>query len=67
MLTVGKLKRLLHNINDDIEVRCSVSNGSLNINSFELNLDNIEMVNLKVTLDEYLELAKLLEDNNGML
>lgn len=67
MLTVGKLKKLLYNINDDIEVRCSVSNGSLNINSFELNLDNTEMVNLKVDLDEYLELAKLLEDNNGML
>lgn len=67
MLTVGKLKRLLNNVNDDIKVRCSVSNGSLEIKSFELNLDKTEMVNLKVKLDEYLELAKLLEDNNGML
>ena len=67
MLTVGRLKKLLYNINDDIEVKCSVSNGSLNVNSFELNLDGNEIVNLKVKLDEYLELAKLLEDNNGML
>lgn len=67
MLTVGKLKKLLYTINDDIEVRCSVSNGSLNIKSFELNLDKNEIVNLKVDLDEYLELSKLLEDNNGRL
>lgn len=67
MLTVGKLKKLLYTINDDIEVRCSVSNGSLNIKSFELNLDKNEIVNLKIDLDEYLELSKLLEDNNGRL
>ena len=67
MLTVGRLKKLLYNINDDVEVRCSVSNGSLNINSFELNLDGDEIVNLKVRLDEFLELAKLLEDGKGRL
>ena len=67
MLTVGKLKKLLYNINDDIEVRCSVSNGSLNINSFELNLDGDEIANLKVRLDEFLELAKLLKDSKGRL
>ena len=67
MFTVGKLKKLLYNINDNIEVKCSVSNGSLDIKSFELNLDETEIVNLKVDLDEYLELSKLLEDNNGRL
>lgn len=67
MLTVGRLKKLLYNINDDVEVRCSVSNGSLNINSFELSLDENETVNLKVRLDEFLELAELLKDGKGRL
>lgn len=67
MLTVGKLKKLLYNVGDDVEIRCSVSNGSLGIKSFELNLNKTEIVNLKVKLDEYLELAKLLENNNGIL
>lgn len=67
MLTVGRLKKLLYNINDDVEVRCSVSNGSLRIKSFELNLDENENLNLKVKLSEFLELAKLLEDSNGRL
>lgn len=67
MLTVGRLEKLLYNINDDVEVKCSVSNGSLNINSFELSLDENETVNLKVRLDEFLELAELLKDGKGRL
>ena len=67
MLTVGRLKKLLYNINDDVEVRCSVSNGLLNINSFELNLDGDEIVNLKVKLDEFLRLAELLKASKGRL
>lgn len=67
MLTVGKLRDILDNIEDNIEVRVSVSNGSLSIKSLECVLDTNEIINLKVDLDEFLELAKLFEKNNGKL
>ncbi len=65
MLTVGKLRDLLDNVEDNVEIRVSVSNGVLGIKSLEYTLDENEIVKLKVDLDEYLELAKLLE--NGEL
>ena len=62
MLTVGKLRDLLDNIEDNVEIRVSVSKGMLDIKSLEYTLDGNETVKLKVDLDEYLELVKLLED-----
>lgn len=67
MLTVGKLKDLLDNVEDNVEIRVSISNGMLDIKSLEYTLDKNEIVKLKVDLDEYLELAKLLESGKGEL
>lgn len=67
MLKLGKLLDLVGDMDDDIEIRVSVSNGSLEIKSLEYVLDNNKRVNLKVDLDDFLELSKLLEDNNKRL
>lgn len=76
MLKLGKLLDLVGDMDDDIEIRVSVSNGSLEIKSLEyvldnnktINLlDNNKTINLKVELDDFLELSKLLENNNGRL
>lgn len=67
MLKLGKLLDLVGDMDDDIEIRVSVSNGSLEIKSLEYVLDNNKRVNLKVDLDDFLELSKLLENNNGRL
>lgn len=67
MLKLGKLLDLVGDMDDDIEIRVSVSNGSLEIKSLEYVLDNNKTINLKVELDDFLELSKLLENNNGRL
>lgn len=67
MLKLGKLLDLVGDMDDDIEIRVSASNGSLEIKSLEYVLDNNKRVNLKVDLDDFLELSKLLEENNRRL
>lgn len=67
MLKLGKLLDLVGDMDDDIEIRVSVLNGSLEIKSLEYVLDNNKTINLKVELDDFLELSKLLENNNGRL
>ena len=67
MLKLGKLLDLVGDMDDDIEIRVSASNGSLEIKSLEYVLDNNKIINLKVELDDFLELSKLLENNNGRL
>lgn len=67
MLKLSKLLDLVGDMDDDIEIRVSVSNSSLEIKSLEYVLDNNKTINLKVELDDFLELSKLLENNNGRL
>lgn len=67
MLTVGQLKAILDNIEDEVEITIGASNGMVEVKSVEYNLEDNESIVLKTNLDNLIGLCETLNKNNGVL
>ena len=67
MLTVGQLKAILDNIEDEVEITIGASNGMVEVKSVEYNLEDNEAIVLKTNLDNLIGLCETLNKNNGVL